>query len=279
MNAGSIAGRKGLKPKHNATICDPNIRTINTNAECGGPDDFYYYAPWRAPGVAPVIDPCGVAGGRLPGQGTGTAGADYVDTPHAKLADPGSKLPPFPTLPSERPVWTAGSSVEVAWTVKAFHGGGYAYRLCPSNSPLTEKCFQAHHLDFVGQSAFRWGGVGGRQIAVNATDVSTGTTPAGSMWRKNPVPGGPWGWALHGASFAPLCDESPECTGAVRKKAPFMTCQCSGEGVGDIPTLEIVDRVMIPKGLPAGEWVISWRWDCEESTQIWNSCADVIVKH
>ena len=39
VNAGSIAGRKGLKPKHNATICDPNIRTINTNAECGGPDE------------------------------------------------------------------------------------------------------------------------------------------------------------------------------------------------------------------------------------------------
>ena len=44
------------KPKHKATICDPNLRTVNTNAECGGADDYFYYAPWRAPGRAPVID-------------------------------------------------------------------------------------------------------------------------------------------------------------------------------------------------------------------------------
>ena len=56
VNAGSIAGRAGKKPLRNATICDPNIRTINTHAECGSKDDFYYYAPWRAPGAAPVID-------------------------------------------------------------------------------------------------------------------------------------------------------------------------------------------------------------------------------
>ena len=26
--------------------------------------------------------------------------------------------------------------MEVAWTVKAFHGGGYSYRLCPAHDPL-----------------------------------------------------------------------------------------------------------------------------------------------
>ena len=57
-----------------------------------------------------------------------------------------------------------------------------------------------------------------------------------------------------------------------------MTCQCSGEGVGDIPTLEVVDKVLIPADLPAGEWVLGWRWDCEESTQVWNSCSDVTIK-
>eukprot|EP00729_Bicosta_minor_P010877 gene10877-35269_t len=38
------------------TICDPKLRTMNTQAECGGPADFYYFSPWRAPGAAPVID-------------------------------------------------------------------------------------------------------------------------------------------------------------------------------------------------------------------------------
>ena len=49
-------------PKQNATICDPRLRTTNTQAECGGPADIYFWSPWRAPGAAPVIDACGTAG-------------------------------------------------------------------------------------------------------------------------------------------------------------------------------------------------------------------------
>ena len=52
---------KGLNIKPNCadptfapTICDPRLRTINTQAECGSPEDFYYYSPWRAPGIACV---------------------------------------------------------------------------------------------------------------------------------------------------------------------------------------------------------------------------------
>ena len=39
--------------------------------------------------------------------------------------------------------WTAGTEVTVAWTLKAQHGGGYQYRLCPAASDLVEECFQA----------------------------------------------------------------------------------------------------------------------------------------
>ena len=49
-----------------------------------------------------------------------------------------------------------------------------------------------------------------------------------------------------------------------------------GEG-GAEPTLEIVDMVRVPAGTPAGEYVLGWRWDCEESNQIWQSCSDVSV--
>ena len=41
--------------------------------------------------------------------------------------------------------------------------------------------------------------------------------------------------------------------------------------------LEIVDRVEIPRGLPAGYYVLGWRWDCEESNQIWSSCSDITI--
>lgn len=272
---GGPAARSICKnPIRQPTMCDPNLRTINTNAKCGGPDDYYYYAPWRYPGAAPVIDSCGVAGGRLPGQGAGAAGADYQNTSFAKLGDVGSKLPPL----LSGTVWTAGSSVEVAWTVKAYHGGGYQYRMCPANDSLDETCFQKTPLDFVGKQSLRWGGVGGKQIWFNGTYVTEGVIPPGSMWAKNPVPGGPWGYKLHGATFQPKCNESELCRSYTNEKAPFMTCECSGEGVGDIPTLEIIDTIKIPADLAPGQWVLSWRWDCEESTQVWNSCSDVTVK-
>lgn len=56
----------------------------------------------------------------LPGQGQGGAGASYTDTENAKHGDLGSKLPPLDT----GVVWKAGSGAEVAWNLKAWHGGG-----------------------------------------------------------------------------------------------------------------------------------------------------------
>ena len=41
---------------------------------------------------------CGTAGGMLPGQGQGGAGASYTDTENAKHGDLGSKLPPLDTV-------------------------------------------------------------------------------------------------------------------------------------------------------------------------------------
>ena len=43
-------------PTAKPTICDPKLRTVNTQAECGSPHDIYYWSPWRYPGNAPVID-------------------------------------------------------------------------------------------------------------------------------------------------------------------------------------------------------------------------------
>ena len=41
---------KGFK----ATNCNSSTRTLNIGAACGGPTDWYYFSPWRAPGSAPV---------------------------------------------------------------------------------------------------------------------------------------------------------------------------------------------------------------------------------
>lgn len=69
---------------HRATVCDPRLRTVNTAAECGSEADSYYFTPWRAPGSAPVLDACGMAGGA---PSWGHHGAQYRATTHARQGD------------------------------------------------------------------------------------------------------------------------------------------------------------------------------------------------
>jgi len=251
----------GKKP----TLCDPVLRTVNTGAKCGAENDWYYYSPWRAPGMAPVYDSCGMAGGHKPPQGG--FGGIYVNTSHAKLGDLGSKV--LPRAPSNT-TWLAGNSYEVSWTIEANHGGGYSYRLARADGPLDEAAFGKIPLTFVGQQGLRWRGGkvnGGQEIFFNGTYTKTGTTPSGSMWAKNPVPRND----MHqtGIGFAPPC-------AAFGMEVGMCSGMKDGQG-GAEPTLEIVDRVLIPEDILPGEYVLGWRWDCEESNQIWQSCSDVSI--
>ena len=45
---------------------------------------------------------------------------------------------------------------------------------------------------------------------------------------------------------------------------------CSGNWIGGV----MVDEVVVPP-LPAGDYVLGFRWDCEATSQVWSSCADV----
>lgn len=241
------------------TICAREHRTINIDATCGGEDDWYFYSPWRAPGAAPVFDSCGMAGGHKPPNGG--FGGIYVNTTHASLGDAGSQV--LPAAPSNTS-WRAGEAVEVTWSIEANHAGGYLYRLAPADGPITEEEFNKIPLEFVGQQGFRWGGGpqhGGRELFYNGTYVSKGTVPAGSKWSLNPIPR-----YDHGAAQQAKCAD----------KAPY---RCSGmtDGSSAQPNLEIVDQVLIPEGLTPGSYVLNWRWDCEESNQIWQSCSDVMI--
>ena len=37
------------------------------------------------------------------------------------------------------------------------------------------------------------------------------------------------------------------------------------------------DLVEVPETLESGDYVLSFRWDCEESPQIWNACANIKI--
>ena len=185
---------------------------------------------------------------------------------------------------------------QATWRAGARRGGvdgdgeprrRYAYRLAPAGGPLTEETFGRTPLDFEGRSALRWDGDASTQLEFDAAargwEVREGTVPSGSAWRKNPIPSGLW--AREGPQFAPVCDESDECKAMMSQGnwasgfGSAGTCKCSGFSNGGplLPNLEVVDRVRIPAGLAPGRWVLQWRWDCEESDQVWMSCADVEI--
>merc|ERR1711920_358154 len=40
-------------------------------------------------------------------------------------------------------------------------------------------------------------------------------------------------------------------------------------------SFSIMDSLRVPE--QEGDYVLQWRWDCEQTPQVWNSCADIII--
>ena len=266
-------------------------RTINRGATPGSKEDVYRYMPWRAPGSAVPADPCGVAGGDQHGVHQ-TAGGEYFPTKHAKIGDHGSKLQPYFSGAN----WKAGSVVEASWFIQANHAGGYYYRLCPADEELSEACFERTPVPWgSNETIIRLGD--GNESVVNATFLTEGTLPKGSSWKMNPVPG-----CCPGASdtSAGTCEKAGVTCGSYEHTAMGHKCgdhQCghdSGLGVskpafawptddksapptGVAPKFAIVDKLQLPPNLKKGHWVLGWRWDCEETAQVWMACSDINI--
>jgi len=127
------------------------------------------------------------------------------------------------------------------------------------------------------------------------SSVGSEPNPVGYSWAMNPIPrihfdssssGQPAGWSgcqkpASGAkciAFPPRCHGdtgwSPINTTAGTHVAPT---DVAGRCSGDATHLTIVDQLELPAELPPGDYVLGWRWDCEETAQVWSSCADVHV--
>ena len=117
---------------------DPRFRTSARNVPAGSKADSTMHMPWRAPGNAPVSDPCGLAGGTWNAQ---TLGGDFNATKYAKLGDKGSVVLPY------RPTgvkWQRGGVAKPTWYIRANHGGG-------TSVPLLTRV----HSDFFGVTGAR----------------------------------------------------------------------------------------------------------------------------
>lgn len=179
----------------------------------------------------------------------------------------------------------------MGWALSAQHGGGYTYRLCPKNEALTEACFQANGLSFTSKNStvrYHDGSKADFEIPVAGLDS------AGQHWRRNPIPGCSCdlGWGCggkeedvlkvhsHGGGSVDLTPyanhgpATPACPHGTMFDAGWIP---EGEGflVGTSTSFSIVDEVHVPN-VP-GEYILSWRWDCEQTDQVWNSCADIVI--
>jgi len=250
-------------------VNDPKYRTANQRAEAGSAQDIYRYNPWRAPGMVPTFDPCGMAGG---GPKSGVESGEYNATRFAEQGDLGSQVLPYTPTGT---VWTAGELATTAWFIRANHGGGYIYWLCPRSERLTEDCFHKRPLRFEGPQTLKWND--GSTEDIEGVYVENGTTPSGSMWARNPLPLNP------NDDFPSPCKSHSEPVAApmaVRPGQPesswFGTnpSGCSGSWP---TTVIIMDQVRVPADTPPGEYVLGWRWDCELTAQVWQACADITI--
>jgi len=218
--------------------------------------------PWRAPGTAPVFSPCGFDGGNPKGcpvgnpSQKGCGGGGYGHGPDGRSLKGNTKPE----------VWTAGGEAEVAWGVTANHGGGYQYRLCPkpkNHMDLTEDCFQKMPLSAISNTQWlQKGSDVSTRVAISASRTTSGTSPAGSQWTRNPIPacGGFGGGSGNNYSVCNGTQFPPPFAGVTQ----FFESPWS-----------IVDKLRVPN-LP-GDYVIGFRYDCEQTPQVWQQCGDVRI--
>ena len=193
-------------------------------------------------------------------------------------------------------VWTSGATAHVSWGQFVDHGGGYQYRLCKkaAGRAITEACFQQTPLAFASskQTVIYEDG-SHANVTLTAIDVKEGTTPGGSTWRRNPIPACNCdsGFSCSVDSGAGSPETKPyetqsnpggQCSTGLQFDAPaphLFGFWVSNDAPHDAPLsiVSIMDKLQVPAGLE-GEYLLSFRWDCEQTPQVWNSCADITIR-
>ncbi len=143
-------------------------------------------------------------------------------------------------------------------------------------------------LRFVGNT--QWLQFGHGMDPNNRTEIPATTVtgdrvlPKNSTWRKNPVP--PCntpisGGALHGPCPGPTF--KPPLPGifgfgpgACGSSIPGTKCTPK-QFLKENFDFGIVDKVEVPD-VPPGDYQIGFRWESEQTNQVWTSCGDVTIK-
>jgi len=269
---------------------DAWIRSVNVYVSGA---DWSGKNPWRAPGTAPVVGSgCGMAGG-------GPVAYANGGTPPVGVAQGIDGL----TLSSKTPtVWPRGSIQEVGMAVSANHAGGYSWRLCKNDgnsAGVNETCFQQNTLQFAGAMQFIVY-TNGKWSEIPLVKSTQGTHPPGSEWARFPVPSclvcdpsaacgvqllpmsgldydSPWNRQVNcnaACAGSTVSKSSGSCPGATQFPEPMPGMSGFGKSIW---RWSVVDRVRVPGELEPGNYLLSLRWDAEQSDQVFQNCADIEI--
>lgn len=198
--------------------------------------------PWSAPGTAPIFSPCGCGGGNP--MGCRADRGDFSEKFGGCCGKTGCSgyafgVPAENYIWPEAPVtdWQIGSSQEVAWFVAANHRGGYSYRLCPA----PKQGMAALTEECFQQTPLQFEG---QSQWVVLGDGERQEVEATRVVEGTHPPGSMW------------------------TKVPLESSLARGH---------VIDHVQVPSDLAPGDYVLSFRWDCEDTFQIWNMCSNIRI--
>lgn len=277
-------------PAKNPNYLPKKYWTANHNATPGSMDDIWRFHPWRAPGHAPVWDACGMAGGTT--KEVFNAGA-YNSTKFAKQGDLGSVV--LKARPSGT-VWKRGEVAKARWQMTAQHGGGYQFRLCSADQALTEACFQAMPLQFATPTQHKILFPNG-SFTIPAVHVDEGPAKG---WMRQPFPD----YDSHPCDYDTTASGKHCAAGCPGCKAPWYAADtaCPTPCHKAFPNLPdrrysadpavfpnplphhdfhsyaVEDELKVPTDVKPGKYVLGWRWDAEMTSQVWSSCADIVIE-
>jgi len=199
--------------------------------------------PWHAPGTAPISSPCGRFGGNPHGCRGGPPIEKYGDCCRAKHESCnvgfayGYNAETRPPKDAPTTLWELGSIQEVVWDMLANHEGGYSFRLCK----IPDDYIPGESLEgILTEDCFRNTTLDffGDTVRKNNQEVPALRTKEGTS-----PPGSHW------------------------TRNPFRK-GTSGR---------VRDMIQVPANLEPGKYVLSFRWDCQLTPQIWNICANIDI--
>jgi len=279
--------------------------------------DWTKYHPWRYPGSAPVADPCGVAGGSFePGSVFAGILAPLGVPQGSKGTEAPYNLPLLAKTvwiagSTAEVAWAIDANHGGGYQYRLCPAGVPQTEACFQANTL-KFVGETQWLQFGGGM-----NVNNRTEIPATTVPGDKVVPKGSTWRKNPIPAcnspisggsGVWrrdngvaiglrthkwnknfsGAARHDLAyfFSAFCD-APTFEPPLPDLFGFGGSACNAEYGDRKCTHEerlrmtfdfgIVDKVEVPI-VPAGDYTLSWRWDTEQTAQVWTSCADVTIK-